>query len=328
MHRFMVAMVILGASLAPAALSHAQDNFAQPSQAQLDLYTEGTKAFQDGQYDQAIEYFQASLQIGPLNITYLNLGRTYFKAGRCLEAKEAFNKVAASPQLSEPTPVQVLGKLKEYRQDLANECPGTLVVRCEPSNMRVGVDDGPLAACTDAPLELSPGKHTLTGEVEGQKTSKDVQIVAMERTELALSVDPSAKADVVPPPNADPPGDIAPVPTVDATDSEPSRWLEWTLVGVGAVGIAGGLFYYSLASSEFDAAERFARDGQDRQAFDDAVSQSSSFKTVSIASYSLGFAALGGAALLYFFTGETQEPSAGRLNLGLSPTGVTIGGSF
>ena len=74
---------------ATGALAQDED-FASLSESQLQLNEEGSEAFKKGNYDEAVRRFEASLLVGELNITYLNLGRAYFKIGDCKKARNWF----------------------------------------------------------------------------------------------------------------------------------------------------------------------------------------------------------------------------------------------
>ncbi len=101
----------------------AQDeDFAAPSETQLQLFQEGAEAFSSDEFDRAIKLFKASLLVGELNITYLNLGRAHFKLGQCQEAREAFAKVRKAPRVRTPSPESVMGRLNEYVVELDKDC--------------------------------------------------------------------------------------------------------------------------------------------------------------------------------------------------------------
>ncbi len=142
------AAMVLVCVLGSGAAALAQDgNYASPTEDQLELYKAGADAFGQEDWSGAVEFFEASLAIGELNITYLNMGRALQRAGRCADAKAAYDKVASAPQIREPSPVQVLTKLKEFRKELES---------C--------VEDKPVEPTLPDPGNLAPakpGKHRL-----------------------------------------------------------------------------------------------------------------------------------------------------------------------
>lgn len=84
---------------------------------------QGVALVADGEFQQAIQRFRASLAIGEANITWLNLGRTYQRVGDCAEAKEAYAHVESAPAVAAPTPDEIATVLKKYRSELPEECP-------------------------------------------------------------------------------------------------------------------------------------------------------------------------------------------------------------
>lgn len=175
-----------------------------PSETQYNLYTEGAEAFQSGEYEKAATLFKASLSLGELNITYLNLGRTYFRLGQCTEANASYAKALTAPQVAQPSPAQVLSKVEEYRMELASVCPPTILVRCSEKNAEVFVNAmGPLP-CDGAPVKVLPGEHVVQVRSGERKTKKTVSIASMEQATVELVLPPEVKKDspAWPPPGA------------------------------------------------------------------------------------------------------------------------------
>ena len=183
----LAAPLLLCAALAwsPQA-AHAQD-FVTPDPAQYRLYEEGAQAFRLGDYEKAVELFRASLHLGELNITYLNLGRALFKLGRCPEAVEAYNNALHAPAVENPSPAQVRQKLAEYKADMMASCPGYMILACNPDDaedLRIYLDQQP-RACTDELIPLAPGVHILSSERAGKRMDQEVKIAPMETIEVA-----------------------------------------------------------------------------------------------------------------------------------------------
>jgi len=106
----------------PAVGSTQEPGFVAPTEAQYQLFKEGQDAYVAGEYLRSVDLFKASLLVGDLNITYLNLGRAHFKLGRCAEARGAFAKVRKAPRVKEPKPESVLIRLNEYLVELDEKC--------------------------------------------------------------------------------------------------------------------------------------------------------------------------------------------------------------
>mgnify|MGYP002633194949 CR=1 FL=1 len=117
--RPILCLAALLAALVCATPAAAQD-FASPSDTQIKLYEEGAAAFQAGEFEKAVRLFQASIDLGPLNLTYLNLGRALFRLDRCEEARDALDKARSAPRVANPPPEAVMDKIVEYSLDLAD----------------------------------------------------------------------------------------------------------------------------------------------------------------------------------------------------------------
>lgn len=66
---------------------------------QIELNQSAAEATQAGDYLSAEEHFRASLELGESNVTWLNLGRMFARAGKCLDARDAYARVRTAPKL-------------------------------------------------------------------------------------------------------------------------------------------------------------------------------------------------------------------------------------
>lgn len=201
-----------------AATTVAQEKI-DPTEAQVQLYEKATQAYLNEQYPEAIELLRSALALGELNALYLNLGRAYFRDGNCAEAEAAYARALTAPAMSEPSPSAVRAKVDEYRADMRQGCPGTLVLTCTPGEMLIVVDRGPEQACGE--IMLPPGVHIVRGKLLDQTTETTVEITSLERTEATLSM------EMVMAPT--------PEPTPTPTESDGVGLITWTTLGVGAV---------------------------------------------------------------------------------------------
>ncbi len=180
----LAALVLLSLALSPTA-AQAQST-VKPSEAQFQLYAEGYEAFKAGDYTKAVDLFRASLHLGELNITYLNLGRALFKLDRCEEAAEAYDKADRAPRIADPPPQVVQDKTREYREDLKT-CLAALVVECVGGpGMKVTIGDRAPIECTGKPIALPPGEYDVQGERAGTTYEGRVTLKPMERATLSL----------------------------------------------------------------------------------------------------------------------------------------------
>jgi hypothetical protein len=148
-------------------------------------WADAAEAFRQGQYEKAVELFQASLHLGELNITWLNLGRALYKLGRCEEALAAYQSAQAAPRVQTPSPEQVDAKRQEYVADLKS-CPGYLVMKCPTGAgpTMYSIDGQPPVRCAAEPVALPPGEHTVVAQ--GQDQGRAVTIIPMSQTTMSM----------------------------------------------------------------------------------------------------------------------------------------------
>jgi hypothetical protein len=94
----------------------------EPTEKQAELNTKAVEAITAKEYDKAIELLRESLEIGELNITFLNLGRAHQKLEECGSAKSAYLEALSAPQVEQPSPYLVDQKVEEYMTELEEQC--------------------------------------------------------------------------------------------------------------------------------------------------------------------------------------------------------------
>ncbi|MFU8802351.1 MAG: tetratricopeptide repeat protein [Bradymonadaceae bacterium] len=227
----------------------AQDT-VQPTTAQLELNEQGVEAIIAENYDEAVNLFQASLSLGRLNITHINLGRAYQRAGDCFKAEEQYQLTLDAPVIADPPPSQIGQTVRRYRQELQESCPGKLIIRCTPESMALHIgDEGPLA-CDGTELLRPPGEHLVRGELDGEHTEITVALKALQTERISLSLAPSARTTSEPEKTLT--TTVAPPPEV-----EPASRASYVWLGAGGATLVGALaldiFPASASNGEFDA---------------------------------------------------------------------------
>ncbi|MEO1273032.1 MAG: tetratricopeptide repeat protein [Myxococcota bacterium] len=182
-------LTLLGAPLLNAPIVHAQEKFAAPTEAQVQLYSKALDAIANNNFEEAIDLLKSSLALGELNIIYLNLGRAYFRNGQCNEAEKAFDKVASAPKVAEPSPDVIGQTLDEFRAELT-QCPGTVVVTCKPASLTVSIDGSAPVACSESPFVVAPGEHTITGADGELRAEARVAVESRKPTSVVLDATP------------------------------------------------------------------------------------------------------------------------------------------
>lgn len=164
------------------------------TEAQAELNEQGVAAVNSGNFQVAINLFKASLNLGELNITYLNLGRAYAKAGLCDEAIAAYDATTTAPRVSSPPAEVIAEAVARFRDQLPEQCPGKVRVVCVPGEMLLRVDDQEAIPCPDEPLTLAPGPHVLIGSLDALQVEARVDVVALEEVSITLEVPSEASS--------------------------------------------------------------------------------------------------------------------------------------
>ena len=244
-HTHLLAPCALSAALCIAATvvaiepSHAQTR-VRKEQKRLDA--EARSAVKRGDYEVAIDLLERSLELGELNITYLNLGRAYFHADLCTESIHAYSRVPFAPQVDNPPPEAIAKTLSRFEAETFDRCASPVTIDCLDGVERVNIDDSP-AQCGSI-IELKPGPHTVTFDFGNQSLTQRFRLEPTQEFTLILPEDGVAPVELGN--NSSNPIDTnnTPTPPPSDTDSGALTVLAWTTGGLGliALGVAGGLF--------------------------------------------------------------------------------------
>jgi len=247
---FVVSAVALGGLLSGAPVA-AQEATVEPNAAQTQLNEEAVSATRAGDLKKAAQLFEASLQLGELNITWLNLGRTLFKLDRCEEANAAYARALGAPAVAAPSPTEIARTVARYRSELEQTCPGAVEIACDPNEMEVQLDGGELQPCPGAPVPIPNGSHEVVGRLGERRTAIGFTVKAMETVSVRLTLDPLPLAE----------------PATD--DSFPFATTGYTTAGVGGALLLSALLVDALVlQPDLDALDAL-KTGADRPAFDD-----------------------------------------------------------
>lgn len=232
----------------------------EPTPAQLEMNGKAIQAVNEQKWDTAIKLFQASIELGKLNITYVNMGRTYQRMGECVKAKETYRKARDTKlKVMDPPPAAVDKVLNEYEAELYRTCPnGELVVECDPRGLDLFINTRGPQECpgADAPLKLPEGEYVLKGEMDGYESKEvAVTIKRVERVQAAISLNKEVEENdggaqaVQNGLNPKDPAQVEIVVKTDNSDKDDSNAVAWVNLGVGTALVLGGLFWDSCMFS-------------------------------------------------------------------------------
>ena len=219
MRRALAAIPIALLLLLAAPVAAQDDALIEPTAEQIELSKQAYSAFLAKDWDEAIRLYQEIIDLGPLNFAYASLGFALFKADRCEEARDILDQAESAPKVSNPTPEQVSSLIAQYRGTLAEQCLGSIIVTCPQQGVTLTVDDQPSQLCAGKAIFVTPGPHTLRGELKGKTTEQVVLVGAMSTHAITLEI-PGLVEEVIVDPGPDP--------------------IPWEIGQLGATGIAVG----------------------------------------------------------------------------------------
>ncbi len=158
------------------------------SDEQIMLNNQAVDAGNAGDYKKAEQLLMAMLQGGEMNIIWGNLGSLYAKQGKCIEAKDAFERVWKSPKITEIPAESIEQGALQAMEKLQAQCSARVVLRCSPSDMTVTFDEGNAFECTSEELSITPGKHFVLGKTSYGFNGIEIEGVAGETRNYTLEV--------------------------------------------------------------------------------------------------------------------------------------------
>ena len=305
------------------------------SDEQIMLNNQAVDAGNAGDYKKAEQLLMAMLQGGEMNIIWGNLGSLYAKQGKCIEAKDAFERVWKSPKITEIPAETIEQGARQALEKLSEQCSAKVILKCSPADMTVTFDDGNAFPCTAAPQAVTPGKHIVLGKTSygfnsitfhataGETTSQTLEVIDYERIASDAGVSPEHLRQ----------------------RSKTFKAVGYTFIGVGAAAaISGGVLVWDGHKHYQDKYDTYTKSPGTKGLYEAASEERKKTQKKYNAAY--GLFAVGGAMLV---TGVTLvvydavkirpqinefQPHASNFNLTLSPalspefSGLALSGQF
>lgn len=215
--------------LAPTVASAQERETVEFSEEQIMLNNQAVDAANAGNYKKAEQLYNAMLQIGEVNVTWMNLGAAYDKQGKCLEAAEAFARVYTAPKIAQIPAKMLEDKTDQAVRELDQKCSARVVLNCSPAETTVTIDGGREFACHGRPLSLMPGRHTVYAKTHYGFNTVVVDAVAGETQQVKVEVIDYEKVAA----------EAGVTPEEIQKKSTLFKALGYSFIGVGA-GVAGG----------------------------------------------------------------------------------------
>jgi len=340
----------LSAALLGLVLSFGGTAFGQSDEqraAARSLATEGSTAFNEGRYQEAVDLFgkAESLVHAPPHLLFL--ARAHAKLGQLVKAREAYMKVVKETLPPNASPAFRNAQTAANDEVRAIEPRiASLTVKLEgdkdAKDLAVLVDGTPInLVLVGVAQPVDPGQHKIeAGASDLRAQPQTVTLTDGERKSIVLRLEPApgaapliavAAAPVATPapqPTVAPAPATAPAPTTDAVPAEPAddksglRVGSYVAFGVGVVGLAAGSFFMLQSSSKRkDADAKFEECGgetgcrtgnplsEEVTKLDDEAASAMTLGIVGFAVGGVGVAT--GATLLLLSSGGSDEKRAG-----------------
>lgn len=301
--------------------------------------TQGVKAYETGDYAQAVDLFQRaeSLVHAPPHLLYM--ARAHEKLRHFVTARELYNKIirenlpASAPQAFRDAQAAAAEEIRGVEPRLAHL---TVTVEAPPGVVPTVIMDGKEvpAALLGVPRPVDPGEHVVEAKADGYIATKQVTALNEGGTgalAFKLEVDPDAPlAAALAPAAVEEPQPVAqpaamPQDTAPRDQSSGLRTPAYISFGVGAVGLGAGVFFtLQSASKRSDADDLYDEcasrgvDGQCKQ--DDPLSSevasldddAGSAQTLAIVGYAVGGLGIAAGVTLLLLdmqtAGSASEP--------------------
>jgi hypothetical protein len=316
--------------LAAPAAAGAQDNTAFAQQ----RFSQGSQLYEQHQWEPSLAEFRQSIALYNSPNTRLYIARCLRELGRFDEsvlefertAREAGDRAASDPRYATTRDV-ANSELTAVRPRVGRL---TITVPEMPQNavVRVNGRDIPREG-VGVPMPVMPGHitvHVESPEYFPEDRESDVVAGGEATVGIPLRRRPVLEGHTeVARPLRNAPVVVAPPPRGGV-----SRSLGWIGVGVGAAGLVGFAAFGALASSRFD--DISSRCGGAVACSQDDLSLRDGGRTLTtLANVSLGVGIAGAvAATVLFLVGRPSQepPAAPSVTVGLSGSGVSLGGVF
>lgn len=297
--------------------AQAQPPSAQERERARSLMDQGDARLEAGAYEAALEAYQAADAIMAVPTTGIEVGRTLEKLGRLLQARQTWQRVAASPSL--PDEPKAFAAARQKAERLAAELTPRI------PRLRVTVVGVPSGAAAELSLdgkrlearqlgvafETEPGAHRLTGRAPGQaEVTRDVVLAEGQLQEVALvfTAQPAPSSPAVA--KAAKPERPAGERSAPATRGQ--RVLLWGSLGLAAAGLtAGSITGLKSLSLTSDVKER-CRETACPAATKDDIAEAKTLANVANVAFGVGVAALAVGVWQLLSPATGAQPKATR----------------
>jgi len=284
----------------------------------IELIDEGSAAYDEGRFEQAVNVFHQAYELAPLPDFLYRLGLAYERLGEDARAVEYYRSFLNEvPRAEERGRIESTIDVIERR--LASRAKTSVQVITRPEGARVYVDsieDG-LRGVTPIDLNVEPGSYTLIIDLDGyDRIEEKVEVPEGQTVVLRLGL--AAEGGIVGPPQ----------PSIMR-----SVWVPISLAVVGVGGLVLTPVFGSQAEKAGQEAAEILAHPDGRTAANNAAKEAAdrreaTYNGLAIASPIIGAVALTSASAILVWQLLSDDPAdqgAGVSAMGVGPMGQGVG---
>ncbi len=309
-------------------------SFADDKSAARSLALEGKKAFDSGEYEKAIEYFERAERQYHASTHQVLMAHAHVALGQLVQALECLYTVVN--EVLPPDANDVLKNNKEQALQMVGELEARiskLTINVSPPgapDLAVVVDERALSTdLLGVPRRTNPGKRVIEVSASGYETARiEVELSegGTETIDVELTVSAQTEASEAPPKAPEDGG------------APKYRVLSYTALGVGLAGIGTGVAFLVMGSSDSGKADELLASDCNisgdpplcTQATSDRITSldksAATKKTVGVVGLSVGAAALATGAVLWVLGRDGGNEVALGPHLKARPWAVPVRG--
>lgn len=332
-----VGLLCLVAGIATFRCGTAQASDAELRTTARDLATQGTHAFNAGNFEDAAKLFERAYALVPAPSIALLRARSLAKLGRFLEATDVYEQTArlklgsAAPEAYTRAVKTARDELEEVRAHLSH-IKLVLSGVATGQQVEVTIDEAPMAdALIGIDRPIDPGPHHIAAQSDGKVlASRDVSLTEGNRYEIELAVNPVTVPGATPASQEQPAVHGTVKPTVQsaplstpAPHATHTNWPAYASLSVGGLGLAIGSYAGLTALHHKSQLDVVCHPGCPQSSSDD-LNAFRTERTVSGVSFGLGIAATVTGVLLL----TVGKREAAHVSLRVLPNGMVLGGQL
>jgi len=195
------------------------------------LFAEGNELFARDSHAPALDKYKAAIALWDHPLIRFNIAVTEIRLDRILEAADDLEAALRFGQA--PFTRELYQQATDY-QKLIGGRVGYLEASCEQAGGSVLLDGKPWFKCADKQKRrVLAGEHVIVAEADGYMPVTRRIVLAGGKTVSQRLV-------------------LLPLERVEKLEYPSPRWLPWTVTGVGAATILGGVAFYFVGGAQMD----------------------------------------------------------------------------